>query len=336
MPARDFAVNGAGDDVARRKLRVRMHRRHKAPAGLVDQDGAFAAERFGGERRRIAADSDSGGMELHELGIGDDRPAARRHPDPFAARLQRVGRQAIKRADAAGGEDHRQAAEQHQPRVRSRAVAREYSRHAAVLYRQLQRVESLAESNRWRSQGALGKNTGDFGTGAVASDVDDAGGGVRRLAPERERAVRFAIERRAQFDQIANERRCFTRDDLHDVRIARSPTRRDGIGGMGLPAVAFVHRRGDAALSPGARAGIARPRAGDDKGRKRGKLQRGKKPGDAGAQNERAFAFDDVVRAHCIQAAARCLGAPTASIRSTAALARAAVAASTVTSCVIV
>ena len=73
---------------------------------LVDQHRAFAAQRFGGERRRIAADVDGGGMELHEFRIGDQRARARRHAEAFAARLQRIGGDGIERAEAAGGEDH--------------------------------------------------------------------------------------------------------------------------------------------------------------------------------------------------------------------------------------
>ena len=55
----------------------------------VDDDRALAAQRLGGERRRVAADVDRGRMELHEFRIGDQRAGARRHGEALAARLRR-------------------------------------------------------------------------------------------------------------------------------------------------------------------------------------------------------------------------------------------------------
>ena len=68
-----LAMQGARNDIAWRKLSILVHVEHEAAAGLVDQDRAFAAQRLGGQRGGVAADVDRGGMELHELGIGDDR-----------------------------------------------------------------------------------------------------------------------------------------------------------------------------------------------------------------------------------------------------------------------
>ena len=75
---RDLGEHAARHDVARRELGERMERQHEALAGVVDQRRAFAAQRLGRERRRIAADIDRGRMELHEFGIGDDGAGARR------------------------------------------------------------------------------------------------------------------------------------------------------------------------------------------------------------------------------------------------------------------
>ena len=77
----------------------------RSPAA-IDERRAFAAQRFGGERRRIDAGVDGGRMELHELGVGDHGAGASRHGDGFAARIGRVGRDGEQRADAAGREDH--------------------------------------------------------------------------------------------------------------------------------------------------------------------------------------------------------------------------------------
>ena len=48
----------------------------RSPASLIKRR-AFAAQRLGRERRRIAADHDRGRVELHELRIGDDGAGAR-------------------------------------------------------------------------------------------------------------------------------------------------------------------------------------------------------------------------------------------------------------------
>ncbi len=66
-PGRDLGKHAAGHDVARRELGERMARRHEAFAAGVDQYRAFAAQRLGRERRRIAADHDRGRVELHEF-----------------------------------------------------------------------------------------------------------------------------------------------------------------------------------------------------------------------------------------------------------------------------
>ena len=80
---------------------------HEALAGAVDQLRALAAQRLGGERRRIAADVERGRVELHELRVGDHRAGARRHAEAVAFRLRRVGGDGVEMADAAGGEHDR-------------------------------------------------------------------------------------------------------------------------------------------------------------------------------------------------------------------------------------
>ena len=67
------------------KLGVGMQCAHEALAAAVDQQRAFATQRLGGERRRVAADIDRGRMELHELGIGDGGAGAGGDGDAFAA-----------------------------------------------------------------------------------------------------------------------------------------------------------------------------------------------------------------------------------------------------------
>ena len=78
--AGEFGEHAARDNVAGGEFRILVQRRHEALSGAVDQNGALAAQGLGGERRGIAADVDGGGMELHELGVGDH---ARRRARPW-------------------------------------------------------------------------------------------------------------------------------------------------------------------------------------------------------------------------------------------------------------
>ena len=115
-----------------RRCRAARVRRADARAGMkrsplvVDQRRAFAAQRFGRERRRIAADHDRGRVELHEFGIGDHGAGARGDRKAEAAGLGRVGRDGIEMADAAGREHHRARGDDHAASPRScrpRAIA---------------------------------------------------------------------------------------------------------------------------------------------------------------------------------------------------------------------
>ena len=75
----DLGVDAPRATMSRGASSARMDREHEALAGCVDQRGAVAAQRLGGERRRVAADVDRGRVKLDEFRIGDDRAGARRH-----------------------------------------------------------------------------------------------------------------------------------------------------------------------------------------------------------------------------------------------------------------
>ena len=104
-PGGDFGEDAARHDVARGKLGVLVQGGHEAFARAIDQNGAFAAQGFGRQRRGVAADIDGGWMELHEFGVSNARPGARRKGQSRAIGLRRIGGQGVKRADAAAGEN---------------------------------------------------------------------------------------------------------------------------------------------------------------------------------------------------------------------------------------
>src|SRR5579864_1104288 len=67
MARGDLPVHRACNDIARRELGIAMNFQHEAPAGFIDQNCAFAAQRFRGKWRRVAANGDCRGVKLNEL-----------------------------------------------------------------------------------------------------------------------------------------------------------------------------------------------------------------------------------------------------------------------------
>ena len=78
-----------------------------ALAGLVDQHGALAAQGLADQRHGIEPDIERGGMELHELHVGQRRAGARRQRQPLADGAQRVGGVGVEAAQPAGGQHDR-------------------------------------------------------------------------------------------------------------------------------------------------------------------------------------------------------------------------------------
>jgi hypothetical protein len=80
----DLEVDGAGDDIARRKLGARVVARHEALAVRQPQDPALAAHRFRDQEGLGVRVEKAGGMELDELEVRDRgaRPASPWPPRP--------------------------------------------------------------------------------------------------------------------------------------------------------------------------------------------------------------------------------------------------------------
>ncbi len=97
-----------GDHVARREVGQLVLPLHEAHPGVVDEEGALAAHRLGDQRLLAAGgrpEVHHGGVELHELEVGDPRPRAQRQGHAVAGRDRRVGRLREDLAHAAGRQD---------------------------------------------------------------------------------------------------------------------------------------------------------------------------------------------------------------------------------------
>ncbi len=97
----------AAHDVARRELGKRVHAEHEALFVAVEQVGALASQRLGDEEARRRLVVERGGVELHELEVGDLGARAPGRGQAVAGRDERVGGDAEDLAGAAGREHDR-------------------------------------------------------------------------------------------------------------------------------------------------------------------------------------------------------------------------------------
>ncbi len=104
--AGEHGGDGAGDDVAGREVPAGVDPGHHRAAGQVDQARPLAAQRLG-DQRRAAAEArhpQRGGVELHELDVGQRRARPQRERPAVGGGDRGVRRRLVEPADPAGGE----------------------------------------------------------------------------------------------------------------------------------------------------------------------------------------------------------------------------------------
>lgn len=130
--------------------------------------------------------------------------------------------------------------------------------------------------------------------------MNDAAARMRGLQPEREPAIARAIERRAEGDEPVDRIGRGCRDAPNDQRLAQARAGLQRVDGVIIGPVVLAQGRGDAALRPAGR-GLRAERSGDDKRHgQRGEAQRGRKAGDAAADDDdilRRVAHENALRA---------------------------------------
>ena len=77
--------------ITRRELELWVDTLHNAAAALVNQQGPFASQGFGEERRGIRVDVEGGWMELNELETRQRGTGPGSHGESIAGRFGRVG-----------------------------------------------------------------------------------------------------------------------------------------------------------------------------------------------------------------------------------------------------
>ena len=210
-----------------------------------------------------------------------DGPGPRRERDAGAARVEGIGRDAIKVADAAGRQHRVCAGEPMRPIFR---VDAEHAPRLAVIHHDFIGGNALDHLDRRRLPHPLRQRLHDRPAGGVALDPNDAAMRVRRLARGLQHAKRVAVERRAVCQKIVDPRPRLQRHAERDVGVDEAGAGGDGVGGVNLRRVALRDRRRDAALRPGR--GPANAGRREDFHPSWREFQRAENPGETAADND--------------------------------------------------
>ncbi len=207
-----------------------MDGRHEALAVLIDQRAAFAAQRFGGERRGVAADIERGRVELHEFGVGDDGADTGRHAHPLPAGFPGIGGDGIEMADATRAQHHGAGREDGALLRLAGIRTRDDAGDEATLAHQL--LDHIAFQHADGGGGAHGGDQGfhDRLAGHVALDAHDAALGMGGLARQDQLALEIAVEGHAIAEQIMNAIGSFRHHQPRDLGIDNAGTGGERIG----------------------------------------------------------------------------------------------------------
>ncbi len=226
-------------DIARRQFGIRMDIRHEAFTRRIDDDCAFAAQRFSCERSGIAADVDRGRVELHEFEIGEHGAGAGRKRDAVAIGFNWVRRHGIKMTDASGRQHHGAGSKMRRLCRAAPCAARHHAGDAAIRDRQPLGNEILDHPDRGRLPDLCDQRRDDGLARHIAIHMNDAAFRMRCLAPDRQSALEIAIERDPIAQEILDPLARLADHDPRDGLIDCAGTCDDRVGEMLLRCIAF-------------------------------------------------------------------------------------------------
>ena len=313
-------VDGARHDVARRQVGHLVVLRHEGVAAARAQDPALAAHGLADQEGLGLRVEEAGGVELHELHVGDRGARPVRHGHAVARRDVRIARVEVDLAGAARGEHRDARAEASRPgrcgrRARRRRAPgrRPAGRPSATVSRSTAQWFSNSVMLGMR-RARVQQHRLDLAPGGVAV-VQDAALGVAALASEvegRERLrvrVADAVELHAQLDQRLDHRRAALDHEAHDLLVAQPRAGAERVPDVILEGVLAGQHRGDPALRPvGGRVG--RALLGDDPDAAGvGHPQGEEEARDAGADHQKVEVppFQGVLPGACVRHARGCL-----------------------------
>ena len=210
-----------GHDVTGREVGQRVLVGHERHAAFVAQDRALAPQRLGEERARHRRVVQRGGVELHELEVGDRGAGAHGHGDAVAGGEGGVGGDGEALTGAARRDEH--VASPHRRRTLGRDPVDPHD--AAVLEQELGSQPAFADVGA-RTLHRGDQRPLDFGAGGVTPRVHDPGDGVPALARAGEVVAAIGlVEVRAQGDELADPGRTLAGQHPHRVDVAETRTR---------------------------------------------------------------------------------------------------------------
>ncbi len=248
--------------IAGGELAVRVRVEREAPAALVDQGRALAADGLrdqerlpGGRPGGVVRAFQHRRVELEELQLGHVGPCAQGGGDPVAGRHGGVRGVRVQLARTAGGEHHGIGIHPfaHAVDVRCRPGCRDIAdqqvdtRDAAVVQHEVDQERVLDHADIARPQ-PCDEGLLDRRARGVAARVQDARVRVGGFEALDEVAVGAAVERDAEGDQLADARGPLVDQHPHGLGVAESGSRGQGVADVVLGAVVVEHHTGDAAL----------------------------------------------------------------------------------------
>jgi len=201
LGAVQFADDGAGDDIARSEFLGFAVTLHEALEIGVAQDAAFAAEGFGEEKAGSAFDGQGGGMELHELHIGERGASFVGDGDAVAGGDFGIGGLTIDLAYAAGCEQDSAGVDCEVGAIGF--VDEMEPGDAAGLEDQIGGEGMGAEMEMRDGMGSGEECTADFTAGGISMRVEDAGTAVGGFAGEGQLGA-GTVEFGAPFDELGD------------------------------------------------------------------------------------------------------------------------------------
>ena len=297
--------NGAGDDVARRELGIRVHVEHEAAVLVVAQDRALAADGLGYEKRVCRAlGGEHSRMELDELEIDHRRPRAQRRGDAVSCRDRWVRGVRVE-LPRTPRREHDRVRREH---LAARVVAPQVDARCASCRPVDDEVDEervLDDSHRARAQ-TRDEGFLDRGAGGIPARVQDAGVRVRRLETLHEVTVRRTVELDTERDQLTDAAGALLGEHADGVGIAESRTGDEGVVDVILDTVVVEHDPCDAALRV-AGVGVFEDVLRHERHAttRIGSVQRRGQPGDTGPDHhglERGHGFAASMRSRAVRA----------------------------------
>src|SRR3984893_3172572 len=289
-------------------------------ASLVDENGALAPHGLADELKRQRLAIERGRMKLDKFEIGQGRARLRREGQPFAPRANGIGAILEQAADSACRDD---GALRSENRGAADAFG-ENSCHAVVFDEQPPRRETLDQGDRARFARKTGQWPHDFASAGIAAGMNDPPPRVRRFEAKGKFALAVAVERHATPDQFADRGRRGFEDRARDRFVAETIAGLERIGEMQRKIVVRPNTRGNPALGEDARGFNSKRRFAEED-------YRPGRQAKSGGQARQTAAYDDACP-RAVDNIHQC----TASMRSTARRAGAAISGRICTSCCIV